>query len=192
MKIEQYVMAYGVEHDRLRAIMPDGFTSIRPVLRFNAEIREDLTGYIEFNTAVEKDGNRGWLNIGCWTDIPFKREGKKVTFNNGLLNISFEGAGIEGSCPAEKDNAGCFFLGKEEYFRPSETILSNKEFCHCNFEWILENGAHGESAGVTLPAYPEEISNVYPKLEFSLKNAAVIPCRQVLGTYVVKFERRLI
>lgn len=40
MKIEQYVMAYGVEQDRLRAILLDGFVSLRPVLRFNAEIRE--------------------------------------------------------------------------------------------------------------------------------------------------------
>ena len=25
MKVEQFVMAYGVEQDRLRAILPDGF-----------------------------------------------------------------------------------------------------------------------------------------------------------------------
>ena len=59
-------MAYGVEQDRLRAILPDGFTSLRPVLRINAEIRDDTAGYVEFNTAVEADGVRGWLNIGCW------------------------------------------------------------------------------------------------------------------------------
>lgn len=41
MKIEQYVMAYGVEQDRLRAIMPDGYKSLRPVLRINAEVRDD-------------------------------------------------------------------------------------------------------------------------------------------------------
>ena len=64
MKIEQYVMAYGVEQDRLIAILPDGFESLRPVLRFNAEIRDDRSGYIEFNTTVEKDGKRGWINIG--------------------------------------------------------------------------------------------------------------------------------
>ncbi len=29
MKTEQYVMAYGVEQDRLRAILPDGFASLR-------------------------------------------------------------------------------------------------------------------------------------------------------------------
>ena len=62
MRVEQYVMAYGAEQDRLRAILPDGFTSRRPVLRINAEIRDDTAGYVEFNTAVEADGVRGWLN----------------------------------------------------------------------------------------------------------------------------------
>ncbi len=28
MKVEQYVMAYGVEHDKLRAILPEGFESL--------------------------------------------------------------------------------------------------------------------------------------------------------------------
>ena len=36
-------MAYGVEQDRLRAI-----------LRINAEIENEKSGYVEFNTAVEK------------------------------------------------------------------------------------------------------------------------------------------
>ncbi len=55
MRVEQYVMAYGIEQDRIRAILPDGFISIRPVVRINAEIREDKYGYLEFNTAVEKE-----------------------------------------------------------------------------------------------------------------------------------------
>ncbi len=29
-------MAYRVEQDRLRAMLPEGFTSLRPVLRINA------------------------------------------------------------------------------------------------------------------------------------------------------------
>lgn len=128
MKIEQYVMAYSVEHDRLRAILPDGFISLRPVLRFNAEIRDGKTGYIEFNTAVEKDGNRGWLNIDFWENISFVRNGNKITFKNELLEISFESVGIEGSCPAEKDNAGCYFLGDSEEFRELEVVTSKKEF----------------------------------------------------------------
>lgn len=64
MKVEQYVMAYGIEQDRVRAILPEGFVSLRPVLRINAEIRDEKNGYVEFNTAVEKDGKKGWLNIG--------------------------------------------------------------------------------------------------------------------------------
>ena len=43
MKVEQFVMAYGVEQDRIRAMLPDGFVSLRPVLRINTEIRGVLT-----------------------------------------------------------------------------------------------------------------------------------------------------
>ena len=58
MQIEQFVMAYGVEQDRLRALLPEGFSSLRPVLRINAEIRGGQEGYLEFNTAVEHGGVR--------------------------------------------------------------------------------------------------------------------------------------
>ena len=190
MKIEQYVMAYGVEHDRLRAILPDGYESLRPVLRINAEVRDDRQGYVEFNTAVEKDGNRGWLNIGYWEDVPFIRQKKKITFLTEFLEISFECVGIEGSCPAEKDNAGCYFIGEETTLRKPELINSNKEFCDCAFQWKFADGdAHGVSIGKTLPAYPQEIRTVYPKQTFTAPNAASIPCNQVLWTYCVVFER---
>ena len=71
-------MAYGVEQDRLRSLLQEGFQSIRPVLRINVEIRDNEIGYVEFNTAVEADGKRGWLNIGNWTGVPFDRNGKTV------------------------------------------------------------------------------------------------------------------
>ena len=77
MHIEQYVMAYQVEQDRLRALLPDGFVSLRPVLRINAEIRDGREGYLEYNTAVEKDGTRGWLNIARWDQVPFARGGRR-------------------------------------------------------------------------------------------------------------------
>ena len=89
MQIEQFVMAYGVEQDRLRAILPAGFTSLRPVLRINAEIQNGKSGYVEFNTAVEKDGNKGWLNIGYWNNVSFERAGKTVVFKTDFLEISF-------------------------------------------------------------------------------------------------------
>ena len=192
MKIEQFVMAYGAEQDRLRAILPEGFTSLRPVLRINAEIRESetgSTGYVEFNTAAEKDGIRGWINIGCWYDVPFERSGKTVTFRTDHLTISFTGVGIQGGCPAEKDNNGCFFLSKSPQLRLPEVITADKEFCDCDFAWNYEDGAHGRSIGKTLPAIPTEQTVVYPKQDFTVENATVIPCTQVLGSYVVKFTR---
>ncbi len=54
MQVEQFVMAYYAEQDRLRALLPEGFVSLRPVLRINAEVRDGVQGYVEFNTAVEK------------------------------------------------------------------------------------------------------------------------------------------
>ena len=190
MKTEQYVMAYGVEQDRLRAILPEGFTSLRPVLRINAEITDGERGYLEFNTAIEKCGVKGWLNIGYWEDVRFFRSGSTVTFHTEQLEIAFTGVGIDGSCPAEKDNDGCFFLGEDIVLRPPETIAANKEFCDCRFRWSFsDNDAHGESIGKTLPAIPTEIRNIYPKRSFTAKNAAAIPCQQVLGAYVVRFDR---
>lgn len=100
MHVEQFVMAYGVEQDRLRAILPEGFSSLRPVLRINAEIRDGKTGYLEFNTAVQKGDLRGWLNIGFWDDVPFVREGKTIRFCADFLEIEFTGVSLGKTLPA--------------------------------------------------------------------------------------------
>lgn len=142
MKIEQYVMAYEVEQDKLRSVLPDGFTSLRPVLRINAEIRDRTSTYIEFNTAVEKDGIKGWLNIGNWNDIPFQINDKTTIFSNDFLEISFKHVGIEGSCPAEKDNNGCFFIDNTIKLRMPEIITSKKEFCDCSLKWKFTQMMH--------------------------------------------------
>ncbi len=191
MRIEQYVMAYGIEQDRIRALLPEGFSSLRPVLRMNAEIREESTGYLEFNTAVEYEGKKGWLNIGCWTDIPFTRAEHGVTFENDLLKITFRETNVEGGCPAEKDNEGCFFPGEEMRLRPPEKIDQKKIFCDCEFSWKMVHGASGISIGKTLPALPTTPVKQYKKGELTVENTAVIPCDQVLGCYVVRFERNL-
>ena len=44
MKVQQYVMAYEAEQDRLRALLPDGFVSLRPVLRIDAGLRDGAGG----------------------------------------------------------------------------------------------------------------------------------------------------
>ena len=191
MEVQQFVMAYGAEQDRLRALLPEGFTSLRPVLRINAEVWNEKTGYVEFNTAVEKDGKKGWLNIGCWNDVPFVREGKKTSFRTAFLELSFTGVGTEGACPAEKDNAGCFFEQEGTYaLRLPETITVNKEFCDCSFAWhFAKDDAHGVSIDKTLPAIPTESAVTYPKQPCTAANAAAIPCDQVLCSYCVCFER---
>mgnify|MGYP000639343636 FL=1 len=187
MQIEQFVMAYGVEQDRLRAILPEGFTSLRPVLRINGEIRDGAEGYLEFNTAVEKDGVRGWLNIGSWDRVPFMRAGKTTVFRTALLEISFTGVGLAAGCPAEQGNAGCFF--RDGSFQAAEHVTANKEFCDCAFAWQLPGGVSGVSIGRTLPALPTEVKTVYPRQDCTVEQAAVIPCDQVLGTYKVTFDR---
>ena len=190
MTVEQFVMAYGAEQDRLRALLPEGFISLRPVLRINAEIRGGRAGYLEYNTAAEKNGVRGWVNIGRWDDVPFIKNGKETTFSLPELTIVFTGVGIEGGCPAEKDNAGCYYVadGRAE-FVPAEKIGANKEFCNCEFAWHFDSGAHGVSLGRTLPAIPEEETAHYEKVPFTVENAAVIPCTQVLGADRVACER---
>ncbi|MBR2062945.1 MAG: hypothetical protein IJ969_06525, partial [Anaerotignum sp.] len=142
MKIEQYVMAYKAEQDRLRALLPTGFTSLRPVLRINAEIRSEETIYIEYNTPVEGFGKRGWLNIAHWessgTDLSYEKNDTATTFRAPFLEITYTGIGLVGGCPAEKDNKGCFFIGEGEEFRSAEKITANKEFCDCEFRWLIE------------------------------------------------------
>ncbi len=187
MKIEQYVMAYQVEQDRLRALLPDGYESLRPVLRVNAELRDNVA-YVELNTPAESGGVRGWLNVGFDEAAGFVREGKRIVFRSETLGleIAFARVGLRGSCPAEKDNAGCFYGSR---FVPVETITEAKEFCDCEFRFNCERGAFGVSQGKTLTATPEESRVSYPRLELSVANVAVIPCKQVLGCYAVDFVR---
>lgn len=198
MFVEQFVMAYQVEQDRLRALLPDDYESLRPVLRINAEIRSTATGeelYIEFNTPVAAYGKRGWLNIARWNtskeEITCERCGTAVTFKSLFLEITYTGTGVQGSCPAEQDNDGCFFLSPEVRFVPRETITSFKEFCDCSFEWkFAEGDARGISIGEkTKHVALTEIKTVYEKEALSAAAMAKIPCEQILGAYTVQFER---
>ena len=192
MKVEQFVMAYKVEQDRIRAMLPVGFESLRPVLRINAEIRDEKSVYLEFNTPVAFENRRGWLNIANWSvenGLSFRREGKKVTISAPFFELIYQGAGIQGGCPAERDNDGCFF--GDGTFRPNEKINENKEFCDCEFAWKFhKTDAHGKSEGKTIPAFREEIAANYERRALTAENAAAIPCEQVLGAYIVRFERK--
>ena len=197
MQVEQFVMAYRIEQDRMRAMLPDGFESLRPVLRINTEIRSDGDGrevYIEFNTPVAHADKKGWFNIDNWSDrniqIGCEKKGMTTVISTDFFKLSYTAAGITGGCPAEKDNDGCFFLKDREEFKPAEKITENKEFCDCEFSWHFKDGdASGKSERITLPAFLEEETKHYEKQELTAENAAAIPCQQVLGTYIVRFER---
>lgn len=194
MIVHQFVMAYEAEQDRLRALLPKEFVSLRPVLRINAEIIDNSAAYLEFNTPVESSGKRGWINIANWdsitSELTFEKIDRAFTFRLPFLSITFSPVGIVGGCPAEKDNQGCFFPEEGMLFRPAETITENKEFCDCTFSWSFhKDDARGKSLGKTLPAFPSEQVNFYPQLTLTAENAAAIPCRQVLGSYSVIFQR---
>lgn len=193
MKVEQFVMAYKIEQDRIRAVLPDNFESLRPVVRINAEIRNEQEVYLECNTPVSSEGKRGWLNIDHWNShIKYERSGTAVTFYSPFIEITYTRVGVEGGCPAEKDNDGCFFLKEKPDFRPSESIENNKEFCDCKFQWKLtENSTGGISVGgKSVPAFLTECKVAYPKQEMTIQNVAEIPCEQILGAYCVCFERK--
>ncbi|MBQ9059932.1 MAG: GNAT family N-acetyltransferase [Firmicutes bacterium] len=195
VQVEQFAMAYEADQDRIRAMLPDGFKSLRPVLRINTEIRDDRVVYAELNTPAEAEGRRGWLNIANWKSssgdaIRFRRDGKTVTISAPFLELTYTGVGIRGGCPAEKDNQGCYYLGADTEFRPAEKIDQEKEFCDCSFAWRFHEGdAAGKSQGKTLPAAFQPLREEYPREELTAENAAKIPCRQVLGSYIVRFER---
>lgn len=195
MQIEQFVMAYQAEQDRLRALLPEGFTSLRPVLRINGEIRRDQgreSVYLELNTPVEGRGKRGWLNVAHWESPVFSytRSGTDTSFRSEFLEITYTAVGITGGCPAERDNDGCFFL--PDGFVPAESIGENKEFCDCAFAWHFAPGdAQGVmKGGKTLPARPTEPKRQYPREALTPQAAARIPCEQILGAYTVRFQRQ--
>ena len=189
MQVEQFVMAYLADQDRIRALLPSGFESLRPVLRINAEITHS-GAYLEFNTPATAMGKRGWLNIGFWNGAEYKKEGKSTSFHTPFLDISFLRVGISGGCPAEKDNDGCFFPYSRKSFRPAEKITENKEFCDCEFKWKFSpHDAFGKSEGATFPAFYTEPQTVCEKLPLTAQNAAAIACIKVLGSYAVIFER---
>lgn len=196
MEVEQFVMAYQVDQDRLRALLPAGYESLRPVLRLNAEVRGGKALYLELNTPAAAQGKRGWLNIGCWQTpadaLTCQRQGDSVTFQTPFLTITYTRTGAVGGCPAERDNDGCFYRRDgETVFVPAETIQAHRAFCSCTFQWAFApTDAQGASQGdKTLPAIPTQPQVQYPRQPLSPQAAAAIPCLQVLGAYAVIFPR---
>ena len=125
-----------------------------------------------------RSGNEFWHT--WWPRGP--EELNSPAFKAELLEISFTGVGIAGGCPAEKDNAGCYFIGEMPALRKPEIITAAKEFCDCVFAWnAVVGGACGRSEGRTLPAYPEAVRVVYPRTQLTAENAAKSPASRCWG-----------
>ena len=63
-------------------------------------------------------------------------------------------------------------------------------FCNTGYLYAAEEGdAAGESTGETLPAFHEPEQNQYQHCQLTAERAAAIPCRKVLGSYIVRFSR---
>ena len=198
MEIQQFVLAYQAEQDRLRALLPAGVESLRPVLRINAELRGGPAGtvYLELNTPVAAFGKRGWWNVGRWESpahpLTARQEGAATTFQAPFLTLTYTQTGAVGGCPAEKDNDGCFYPQEgEPRFVPAEAITAPRAFCDVDFQWAFAPGdAQGRSQnGKTLPALPTPPKVQYPRQPLTPQAAAAIPGQQVLGAYTVQFRR---
>lgn len=64
--VRQFVMAYSADHDEIKALLPEGYESLRPVLRINIEQVDGHFNRVEFNTPIEHESIRGWLNLITW------------------------------------------------------------------------------------------------------------------------------
>ena len=170
-----------MEQDRLSALLPDGFTSLHPLMRINAEIRSGSGGCLEPNTPVEFEGNKGWVIIAFGERIPFARSGKTVVFKPDFLEICFTGVGIEGSRPAEKDNIGRYFPGSPVTLRKTEIIKSRKNFCVCSLRRSFYDGM---SLSNPSRSGAERLRCPLRAIDFSFKTKRSIPCKKGCSFYL--------
>lgn len=77
MTVEQFVMAYGAEQDRLRALLPEGFASLRPVLRINAEVRDGKRGLSSSALPRKKPTIAAGSTSAAGTMFPLRRTAKR-------------------------------------------------------------------------------------------------------------------
>lgn len=77
MTVEQFVMAYGAEQDRLRALLPEGFASLRPVLRINAEVRDGKRGLSSSTLPRKKPTIAAGSTSAAGTMFPLRRTAKR-------------------------------------------------------------------------------------------------------------------
>lgn len=56
-------------------------------------------------------------------------------------------------------------------------------------QFVMTYEVEQDKLRALLPAFATEPKKQYQKQNFCVENAAAIPCKQVLGCYVITFER---
>jgi len=88
MQATQFVMAHGVEQDRLRAILPEG---LPPCGRcFGSTGRSgEKKAFSNSGQPWKETGKGGWLSVGSFSNVPFEVIEKTAAFQGELLEIAF-------------------------------------------------------------------------------------------------------
>ena len=87
MQATQFVMAHGVEQDRLRAILPEGLPPCGR--RFGSTGRKRLSRIPDSRGKRREKGAGGRLSIGSFSNVPFEVIEKTTAFQGELLEIAF-------------------------------------------------------------------------------------------------------
>lgn len=88
MQATQFVMAYGVEQDRLRAILPVGLLPCGQC--FGSTGRSGVKkAFSNSGQPWKETGKGGWLSIGSFSNVPFEVIEKATAFQGELLEIAF-------------------------------------------------------------------------------------------------------
>ena len=90
MQATQFVMAYGVEQDRLRAILPEGLPPCGRCFGSTGRSgRKRLSRIPDSRGKRREKGAGGRLSIGSFSNVPFEVIEKTTAFQGELLEIAF-------------------------------------------------------------------------------------------------------
>ena len=87
MQATQFVMAHGVEQDRLRTILPEGLPPCGR--RFESTGRKRLSRIPDSRGKRREKGAGGRLSVGSFSNVPFEVIEKTTAFQGELLEIAF-------------------------------------------------------------------------------------------------------
>ena len=145
--IEQYIVIYEADQEKIENLLPEGYESSDNVLRIEVEVVNDLDGmegeqiFIEVDTPVKGEDGPEWLELvsweNMWTDIFGMTDGYFTRFT--------------------ADFDGTEFL--------DITFTEHDGECDCRFRWQMPESEYfsdkPEIAGPVMTIEPGEILDAY-------------------------------